>query len=152
MKSPSDQVKSAREHDRYLIAEREKRKVILEVIRNFHLNDMNEITCSSLTSPSTEISNQRSLKPELRVVKDMLNCYENFVELYPNMNNMERSTNVDELVKTRIQILYAWYNITIDLYDRIREVCSNLSVIKSFTLANFLTFRITTYWKNCTKI
>lgn len=119
MKSPSDQIKSTREHDKYIIAEREKRKVILEEIRQFHLN---EITCLSPMSPSTEISNQRSLKVELKAVRDMLERYENFVVLFPNINCMERSTNVDELVKTRIQILYAWYNITTDLYARIREV------------------------------
>ncbi|VDK84024.1 unnamed protein product [Litomosoides sigmodontis] len=127
MKSPSDQIKSTREHDKYIIAEREKRKVILEEIRKFHLN---EITCSSSVSPSTEISNQRSLKAELKAVKDMLERYENFVALYPNISNMERSTNVDELVKTRIQILYAWYNITTDLYARIREVGVILGMYK----------------------
>uniref|UniRef100_A0AAF5RVJ5 Protein kinase domain-containing protein n=2 Tax=Wuchereria bancrofti TaxID=6293 RepID=A0AAF5RVJ5_WUCBA len=122
MKSPSDQIKSTREHDKYLIAEREKQKVVLEDIRNFRLNDRNEVTCLSPASPSIEILSQRSLKEELNTVKDMLERYENFVALYPNMHSMERSTNMDELVKTRIQILYAWYNITIDLYARIREV------------------------------
>ncbi|EFO22624.2 STE/STE11/MEKK4 protein kinase [Loa loa] len=130
MKSPSDQIKSTREHDMYLITEREKQKVVLEEIRNFRLNDRNEITCSSPISLSTEISNQRSLKEELKTVKGMLERYENFVTLYPNMNSMERSTNMDELVKTRIQILYAWYNITIDLYARIREVGLILGMYK----------------------
>nr|CDP96326.1 BMA-MTK-1, isoform a [Brugia malayi] len=132
MKSPSDQIKSTREHDKYLIAEREKQKVVLEEIRNFHLNDRNEVTCLSPASPSTEIlsQSQRSLKEELNTVKDMLERYENFVALYPNMHSMERSTNMDELVKTRIQILYAWYNITIDLYARIREVGVILGMYK----------------------
>ncbi|VDN83444.1 unnamed protein product, partial [Brugia pahangi] len=130
MKSPSDQIKSTREHDKYLIAEREKQKVVLEEIRNFHLNDRNEVTCLSPASPSTEILSQRSLKEKLNAVKDMLERYENFVALYPNMHSMERSTNMDELVKTRIQILYAWYNITIDLYTRIREVGVILGIYK----------------------
>ncbi|CAG9540772.1 unnamed protein product [Cercopithifilaria johnstoni] len=130
MKSPNDQIKSTREHDKYLIAEREKQKVILEEIRDFRLNDINEITCSSPMSPSTEMSNQRSLKAELKAAKDMLERYQDFVALYPNMNSMERSTNIGELVKTRIQILYAWYNITIDLYARIREVGVILGMYK----------------------
>lgn len=125
MKSRSDQVESTREHDKYLITEREKQKVVLEEIRNFRLSDENEIICSSVTSPSSspEVSKERSLKEELKVVKSILEHYENFVGLYPNINSMERSTNIDELVKTRIQILYAWYNITTDLYAKIREVC-----------------------------
>lgn len=123
MNSPSDQIKSTREHDKYLVAEREKQKVVLEEIRNFHLNDRNEITFSSSISPSTEISNQRSLKAGLKIVREILERYENFVALYPNMNIMERSTSMDELIKIRIQILYAWYNVTIGLYTSIREVC-----------------------------
>uniref|UniRef100_A0A8R1TVV2 Protein kinase domain-containing protein n=1 Tax=Onchocerca volvulus TaxID=6282 RepID=A0A8R1TVV2_ONCVO len=130
MNSPSDQIKSTREHDKYLVAEREKQKVVLEEIRNFHLNDRNEITFSSSISPSTEISNQRSLKAGLKIVREILERYENFVALYPNMNIMERSTSMDELIKIRIQILYAWYNVTIGLYTSIREVGVILGMYK----------------------
>ncbi|KAM3717480.1 Mitogen-activated protein kinase kinase kinase [Dirofilaria immitis] len=129
MNTPSDQIKSTREHDKYLITEREKQKIVLEEIRNFHLNDRNESSSPILLS--TEISNQGSLKAELKIVRKILERYENFVMLYPNMNIMERSTNMDELVKTRIQILYAWYNVTIGLYASIREVGVILGMYKN---------------------
>uniref|UniRef100_A0A915PXE2 Protein kinase domain-containing protein n=1 Tax=Setaria digitata TaxID=48799 RepID=A0A915PXE2_9BILA len=133
MKSATDQIKSIREQDKYLIAEREKRKVILEEILNFCLNSGSEATLPSPLPSTMVISSQKSLKAELKVVKNILERYEDFVALYPNINNMERSTNVNELVKTRIQILYAWYNITIDLYARIREVGVILGVYKGNT-------------------
>lgn len=122
MKPPSAQIQSTREHDQYLMAEREKQKAVLGEIRDFHFNDCNDSEASSPVSPACGPTSQDFIKAKLKVVRDLLDRYEDFVALYPNISCMQRSANVNDLVRTRIQILYAWYNITMDLYARIREV------------------------------
>ncbi|VDN35332.1 unnamed protein product [Gongylonema pulchrum] len=119
MKPVSVQIRSTREHDIYLLAEREKQKIILDEIRNFHVDA--DTGCASASS-SCHSSEQDLLKANLKVVRCLLDRYEDFVALYPNTYCMDRANKLSEVVKVCVQILYAWYNIIMDLYTRIREV------------------------------
>ncbi|VDM99520.1 unnamed protein product, partial [Thelazia callipaeda] len=130
MKSPRDQIRSTREHDKYLLVEREKQKAVLDEIRNFRLNNKIKARLPS-QPPSADSYDQNSLKAGLKLVRNLLERYESFVALFPNIISMERSTKLDESIKTRIRILYAWYNITLDLYSRIKEVGVILGIYKN---------------------
>lgn len=121
MGTPKDQLHSTREHDQYLIVERENRLSVLEEIRTFSM-DEGDSTMRSPSPPLRETRFQDSLKAKLKRVLDLLNKYEQFVALYPNYASLQKATNITEVVRMRIVLLYVWYNTTMDLYARIREV------------------------------
>lgn len=125
MKTFLSQVKSTSEHDNFLVGERERQKAIMREIRSFRLPDIIESEPSSgSASPSSSYDKVRhdTMKTSVKTVRALLEKFEAFSTLFPSFASLQKITNMDEVVKKRIDILYAWYNITMDIYEKIREV------------------------------
>lgn len=122
MRTLKDQLQSTRDQDAYLLERRELQKCILDEIRSFSFETSSPVTVDNSGSPLTETASKDTMKAKLKRVRGLLDSYEEFVALFPDTASMMKMVEIDRTLRDRVSLLYMWYNTTIDLYARIREV------------------------------
>lgn len=113
-----EQSRSISDHDFFLAKCRMKQCIILDEIKNFRFVNSIDSDNSSLT----EAAFRDSMKFKLNKVHELLEKYEQFESLFPSYASLQKIYPSVKEVRDRIFLLYMWYNMTIALYSRIREV------------------------------